>query len=87
METFFKDIPDLLSYAYSPTLTTFDDADLFLTKRKKEINYLHSKTLFEIYRKRYFDYAPIGLLEEPEYNYIKLNLTNMILEHQRKMNF
>lgn len=82
---FVEGIGELLAFAYSPSSMSYDDFDLYLEERRKEINYLHNKQLFDNYRKRYIDYAPLGFLEESDYLYIKNKLTNMILDKQNTL--
>lgn len=83
---FLEGIPELLSLAYSPTRSTYEDLEIYLKAREKELNYTHSKQMFENYRKRYIAYAPLGFLEEPDYNYISFKLTDMILDKQKEIN-
>lgn len=83
---FLEGIPELLSFAYSPTMSSYEDLELYLKARQKEINYTHSKLMFENYRRRYIDYAPLGFLEKPDYDYIKAKLTNLILDKQNQIN-
>lgn len=79
---FAEGIGELLAFAYSPTRSSYGDLDLYLTDRKKELNYAHTTQMFDNFRTRYIDYAPLGFLEEPDYNYIKDKLTDMILDKQ-----
>lgn len=83
---FLEGIPELLSFAYSPTMSSYEDLELYLKARQKEINYTHSKLMFENYRRRYIDYAPLGFLEKPDYDYIKTKLTDLILDKQNQIN-
>lgn len=78
---FLEGVPELLSFAYSPTMSSYEDLDLYLNNRRKELKYVFSKEMFENFQKRYIDYAPLGFLEKPDYNYIKEKLTNLILDH------
>lgn len=83
---FLEGIPELLSFAYSPTMSSYEDLELYLSNRKKELKYVFSKEMFENYRRRYIDYAPLGFLEKPDYDYIKANLTDLILDKQNQIN-
>ena len=83
---FLEGIPELLSFAYSPTMSSYEDLELYLSNRKKELNYTHSAQMFENYRRRYIDYAPLGFLEKPDYDYIKAKLTDLILDKQNQIN-
>jgi|GEM_PF-917296 len=78
---FLEGVPELLSFAYSPTMSSYEDLDLYLNNRRKELKYVFSTEMFENFQKRYIDYAPLGFLEKPDYNYIKEKLTNLILDN------
>lgn len=83
---FLEGVPELLSFAYSPTMSSYEDLDLYLNNRRKELKYVFSKEMFENFQKRYIDYAPLGFLEKPDAIYIKSKLTDMILDHYRNLN-
>lgn len=80
---FLEGIAELLAFAYSPTMSSYEDLELYLNNRKKELKYAHSKEMYENFRKRYIDYAPLGFLEKPDYEYIKRKLTDLILDYHR----
>ena len=80
---FLEGIPELLAFAYSPTMSSYEDLDLYLNNRRKELKYVFSKEMFENFQKRYIDYAPLGFLEKPDAIYIKSKLTDMILDHHK----
>ncbi|KAA5532815.1 hypothetical protein [Paenimyroides baculatum] len=84
---FLEGVPELLSFAYSPTMSSYEDLDLYLNNRRKELKYVFSKEMFENFQKRYIDYAPLGFLEKPDAIYIKSKLTDMILDHSLKYKF
>lgn len=77
---FLEGIPELLAFAYSPTMSSQEDLDLYINNRRKELNYVFSKEMFHNFRTRYIDFAPLGFLEKPDALYIKTRLTDMILD-------
>lgn len=77
---FLEGIPELLAFAYSPTMTSYEDLDEYLGQRKRELNYVFNIEMFKNFQRRYIDYAPLGFLEEPDYLYIKDKLTDLILD-------
>lgn len=80
---FCEDINELLAFADSPTCNDPFDLDQYISKRKKEINYLHSIELFNQYCKRYWDYAPIGFLSPESMEYIKKELNRILTEKSK----
>lgn len=58
-------------------------SSLALEEILHRINLLHSFEMYNNYRQRYIDYAPLGFLEEDSYFFIKENLTNLILDYSR----
>lgn len=77
---FLEGIPELLAFAYSPTMSSYEDLDEYLAHRQKEMKYIFSKEMFDNFQKRYIDYAPLGFLEEQDALYIKSKLTDIILD-------
>lgn len=77
---FCEGINELLAFAHSPTCNEEEELDLYLDRRRKEKNYLHSLQLYDPYVTRYFDYAPLGFLYEESMIYIKDKLNNLLFE-------
>ena len=80
---FVEGIGKLLAFSYSPTRDSYFDLNSYLNDRKTELDFLHSFEMYNNYRQRYIDYAPLGFLEEDSYFFIKENLTNLILDYSR----
>ena len=83
---FVEGIGELLALSYSPTRDSYFDLNSYLNDRKTELDFLHSFEMYNNYRQRYIDYAPLGFLEEDSYFFIKENLTNLILDYSRNFN-
>lgn len=78
---FLEGTNELLDLAYSPTMSSFDDLNMYLYRRQYELMMLVSAEMYSRYRTRYINYAPLGFLTEADHSYIKENLTDMILDY------
>lgn len=77
---FCEGIGELLAFAHSPTNNTSFDVMQYLNERRKELNYIVTDVLFEPYRRRYWEYAPIGFLNEENMAFIQNELSRMLSE-------
>lgn len=82
---FCEGISELLAFAHSPTSNDEFDLNEYLDNRRKEINYLQKGLLFDQYKKRYIDYAPLGFLFYDSEDYIKSRLTDLILDKENEL--
>ena len=78
---FLEGTNELLGFAYSATMSSFEDLNMYLYRRRYELLMLFSGELYDRYRTRYINYAPLGFLTEADHLYIKEKLTDMILDH------
>lgn len=78
---FLQGTNELLGFAYSSKMSSFDDLNMYLYRRRYELLMLFNRELYDRYRTRYVNYAPLGFLTEADHYYIKVKLTDIILDH------
>ncbi|MEG0851998.1 MAG: hypothetical protein RSH24_19160 [Flavobacterium sp.] len=78
---FLQGTNELLGFAYSPTMSSFEDLNMYLYRRRYELIILFNVEMYDRYRTRYINYAPLGFLTKADHLYIKEKLTDMILDH------